>query len=128
MGTNQDGVDGRDDAAVFDRASSLEQIGGDAELLQALVAAHLDQEPRLLRGLDDAVAGGDPLAIRKAAHALASSVSVLCARRARAAAKEVEAMGLSGLLAEVETGRQAVHAEFARLRALLGGSETPKAA
>ena len=127
MGTNQDAFGERDDAAVFDRASSLEQIGGDPDLLAALVTAHLEQEPRLLKNFDDAVVSGDVVSIRKTAHALASSVSVLCAGRARAAAKEVEAMGLRCELTDVEAGRRAVHEEFSRLRLVLCGPGNPKA-
>ncbi len=103
-------------AVVFDPAASLEQIGGDAELLETLISAHLDQEPRLLRALADAITQRDPLAIRKAAHALASSVSVLCAPRARKAAKHVEGLGLRGELAEIESAQHLVQEEFRRLR------------
>ncbi len=115
-------------AAVFDQAASLEQIGGDADLLEALIAAHLDQEPQLLRQLTDAVVHRDALAIRKAAHALASSVSVLCAPRARKSAKHAEGLGLRGELAEIENAQQLVQEEFRLLRDALQAKGRSRAA
>jgi HPt (histidine-containing phosphotransfer) domain-containing protein len=115
-------------ADVFDHAASLEQIGGETDLLEALVAAYLEQEPALLQKLEDAVSARDATSIRKAAHALASSVSVVCALRARSAAKTVEEIGLKGDLSPLEAACQQLRDEFRQLRTALQLPPAPQQA
>ena len=115
-------------ADIFDYAASLDQIGGEAELLDTLIDAYLEQEPSLLAKLEQALVTRDAAAIRKAAHALASSVSVVNATRARTAAKAVEDLGLRGELAGLDPAVQRLRDEFQSLRARLNSPDARRKA
>ena len=100
---------------VFDYATSVRQVGDDAELLAELVAVFLEQLPKLLHPLAAAVASADARAIRQTAHALTSSVSVISATRAKNLARKLELMGLNS----DQTNAELTHAELLREISLL---------
>lgn len=107
------------DPTIFDRSGSVDQIGGEELLLDALIAEYLNQEPLLLKRLDEAVVSHDPQAVRRASHALASSVSVFNATRAKSAARRVEELGLAGDLTGLSSAYLALQNEFRLLNAAL---------
>ena len=113
---------------AFDYAASLAQIGDDPELLGQLIAVFLEQLPRLLPPIAQAVRVRDGKAIRQSAHALCSSVSVLAAAPAKEAARRLELMGLNLDLEHVETIHQNVIEEVARLQDALNHWLARKAA
>src|SRR5262245_3585585 len=110
------GADAPDRGAIFDRQASIEQVGGDADLLDALIEAYLGQEPALLASLQSAVEQRDSPSIRKAAHALVSCVSAIGAARSRAAARELEEMARQQQLDHVTDAHRTVIQEFQLLR------------
>ena len=113
---------------VFDYATSVEQVGDDAELLTQLVAVFIEQLPKLLQPLAAAVAGADANAIRKTAHALTSSVSVISATRAKNVARKLELMGLNSELASVDLVHAELLQEISLLRKALDSTPSLKAA
>jgi HPt (histidine-containing phosphotransfer) domain-containing protein len=55
-------------------AALTERLGGDETLARELVDIFLAEYPTFLQSIRDSVDGGDPLAIRRSAHALKGSI------------------------------------------------------
>jgi CheY-like chemotaxis protein len=84
----------------FDLASAIEKTDGDLELLRELAQVFLEEGPRLLGAIGEAIAGGAGEPIRLAAHAVKGSVSNFGATAAVDAAVRLEALGKDGRIAE----------------------------
>ena len=110
-----------------DLAAVLKLLNGDRRLLGQLIDVFLDDAPRLLRRVGEAVARGDARELRLTAHALRGSVAYFGAAAAAGAAERLERMGRDGEL----TGAADVYATLTeaveRLRLALGGlDERPR--
>ena len=106
----------------LDRAVALSRVGGDTELLKEIARLFLDDYPRVLNELRDALARGDAKAVERTAHGLKGSVANFGAAAAVEAACTIEAMGRSQQLAEVgqvirilELALAALHSELETL-------------
>jgi PAS domain S-box-containing protein len=117
--------------ATIDRARLLERVGGDARSLAEVARIFLADAPKRLAEIRQAIARGDPAALRGAAHTLKGAVSNFGARAAADAAFELQKLGDAGNLAEaqrvlerLETEMKAVRAE---LRELARGRRTARA-
>ena len=104
---------------VLDRAALLERVEGDRALLAELVGLFLQDCPRLLAGIREAVARGDAKALERAAHACKGAVSNFAAPAATAAALRMEQMSREGNLAQAAEGCAALEAEIERLNPVL---------
>lgn len=113
---------------IFDYARSVQQVGDDPDLLCQLVTVFLEQLPLLLPPLEAAVARQDAKAIRQAAHALCSSVSVIAAPRAKDIARRLELMGLNAELTRASETHAELLSEFNSLRRVLINNPSLKAA
>ena len=87
-------------ATTLDLALALEEVDGDEELLREIAQVFLEDHPRLMATLREAVAACDPERLHRAAHTLKGSVSNFAAREAVAVAQRLEAMGRDGLPSE----------------------------
>jgi two-component system, sensor histidine kinase and response regulator len=121
-------ISGSASNAIFDYNTSVQQVGDDPELLSQLVAVFLEQLPLLLPPLETAVATNDAKAIRQAAHALCSSVSVIAAPRAKDIARKLELMGLNSELDRVRETHAELLSEFSALQQVLNTTPSLKAA
>jgi signal transduction histidine kinase/DNA-binding response OmpR family regulator len=81
------------EAASWNRAEALDRIGGDEELLRELCQIFLEESPKLLRQLQQAVAAGDFDGVMRAAHSLKGESSYLGAGGTSQAARQLEEMG-----------------------------------
>lgn len=72
---------------------ALDRLGGDEELLRELCQIFLEESPKLLHKLRDAVAAEDPEAVALAAHSLKGELSYLGAVEASQIANRLEEMG-----------------------------------
>jgi HPt (histidine-containing phosphotransfer) domain-containing protein len=104
---------------VFDRAQALEATGGDEELLREIVSIFLEDYPRMVEELGNAIARGDVEAARRAAHTLKGSVAVLGGKALSAAAKEAEDCARAGDLDAAGSVFDRIEQEAARLVRLL---------
>ncbi len=104
---------------VLDGTALLAQVEGDTELLAELVMIFLQDCPRLVGAVREAVARGDARALERAAHTLKGTVSNFAAPAATAAALRLEQMGREGNLAQAGEACAALEAEIERLRPLL---------
>jgi signal transduction histidine kinase/DNA-binding response OmpR family regulator/HPt (histidine-containing phosphotransfer) domain-containing protein len=80
-------------ASPVDRDSLLSRVGGDEELLIEIVQLFLVDCPLRVAAIREAVAAGDPDAIRLTAHALKGSASNMSADALTAAARTLERLG-----------------------------------
>ena len=78
--------------AIFDRELALDQMGGDAGLLDEIAELFVKESAEYLQNLQDAAQSGEARAISRAAHTLKGALGYLGARRAQAAAQVLEVM------------------------------------
>ncbi len=81
------------EAASWNRAEALDRIGGDEELLRDLCHIFLEESPKLLQRLQQAVAAGDTDGVMRAAHSLKGEAGYLGADGTSQAARQLEEMG-----------------------------------
>jgi two-component system sensor histidine kinase/response regulator len=81
---------------VFDRAAALMRVEGDTELLVEIIEVFLDDSPRLLSQIREALKREDLKLLEQAAHTLKGSVGNFCAPAAYAAALKLEKIGGEG--------------------------------
>lgn len=101
---------------LFDKSVALARVGGDAELLKEIAMLFLDDYPKSLSELKDAVQAGDAKRVERSAHGLKGSVSNFGARPAVDAAFQLEIMGRAQQLAEVEQVLRTLELTLAALR------------
>ena len=77
----------------LDRQLALSRVGGDLELLREIAVLFLDECPRALLEIQQAVAGEDAAKLENVAHSLKGSVANFGAPVAVAAAFRSEQMG-----------------------------------
>ena len=80
----------------IDRRSLLERVEGDHELLAEMINLFLEDAPRLLAAMRDALARSDMLVLERTAHSMKGAASNLSAPVTTAAAFELEKSAKSG--------------------------------
>jgi HPt (histidine-containing phosphotransfer) domain-containing protein len=83
---------------AIDERAALAYAGGDRQLLGELLGIFVEECPRHVQALRDAVAAADPDALMRAAHTLGGSLRVLGAAAASALVRSLEALGREGSL------------------------------
>ena len=101
---------------AFDRSLALSRVGGDAELLKEIACIFLEDYPRTLLQLHEAVEHGDAKALERSAHGLKGSVANFGARAAVDAALQLEQLGRTQQLAEVAHVLHSLELALAALR------------
>ena len=104
---------------VFDRDATLARVDGDLEFLMELVELFLEDSPKLLSRIRDAVARGDSKALERAAHTLKGSVGNFDAKATFEAALKLENMGRNEDLSNAEEAYSALEEELERLKPAL---------
>lgn len=84
--------------APVDWSEALRTVGGDCELLRSLIQAFLDETPRLMAALDEAIRAPDVPAVRASAHTLKTSLHYFGAAEAAGLASRLETMARDGNL------------------------------
>lgn len=101
---------------IFDRNVALCRVGGDADLLKEIAILFLDDYPKSLSELHEAVKTGDAKRVERTAHGLKGAVSNFGARPAVDAALQLETMGRAQKLVEVEQVLHTLELALAALR------------
>lgn len=102
--------------ALFDKSVALSRVGGDAELLKEIAVLFLDDYPKSLSELREAIQSGDAKRVERTAHGLKGSVSNFGALPAVDAALQLENMGRTEKLVEVEQVLRSLELALAALR------------
>jgi len=100
---------------AWNQAEALRRIDGDEELLREMCQLFLQESPKLLLQLQQAVAAGDADAIVRAAHSLKGESSCLSAARTSQAARQLEAIGRNQDLARARDSLAVLEQEIASL-------------
>jgi CheY-like chemotaxis protein len=107
------------DGDILDKAALLARVGNDRQLLKELVALFLEECPKLVSDVRDAVAAKDGRRLKVAAHTLKGAVSNFSTWPSFEAALRLETMGHKNDLAHAEEGLAALDAALARLQPVL---------
>ena len=84
------------ETGLFNEAELLERLMGDEDLVKTVVAAFLEDAPRQIAGLKQALAEGDLTRAQRQAHTLKGAAANLSAGRLCQAALEIEKLGEGG--------------------------------
>ncbi len=104
---------------IIDKTAVLERFEGDAELLGEIVQLFLEDCPRRLAEMREALRRGDRDALQRTAHSLKGSVGNFNAEAAVAAALRLELMSPAGDVALLDEACAALEREVARLATAL---------
>jgi two-component system, sensor histidine kinase and response regulator len=101
--------------AILDTTAVLKRLGGDDELLREIATMFLDEYPRMISAIREAIALGDAESLERAAHAFKGSVGNFCAERASQRALRLEIMGRDSKLAGAEEACARLEEEIGRI-------------
>ena len=102
--------------AVWDRAGMLERIMGDTDLVCVLIEGFLDDMPKQIMLLREALAVGDASTVERQAHKIKGAAANVGCEALRAVALELEQRSNQGGLDEVESRLAALDAAFEQVR------------
>lgn len=98
-----------------DFATALRWVDGDHELLAELIEIFLEDCPRRLHELEQAVKEGNAIGVRQSAHSLNGMVAGFNTRSAQGLANEMEGLGKAGDLSKTSDLFPKLLREFARV-------------
>jgi len=98
---------------ALDRAAVLARLDGDEELLAELAGLFIQESPKLLAAIQQAIERADPKGLERAAHALKGSVGNFAVPTAVKAAQTLENMGHEGNLAAADAAYAVLQQEIA---------------
>jgi two-component system sensor histidine kinase/response regulator len=101
--------------APVDISAALRWVDGDRELLADLIAIFLEDCPKRLRELDQAVKEGHASGVRQAAHSVKGMVAGFDASSAQRLAAEMEGLGKAGDLSKASDLLSVLQLEFSRI-------------
>ncbi|MFN0021255.1 MAG: ATP-binding protein [Pirellulaceae bacterium] len=96
--------------------AALRHTSGDVELMQTVIGVFLQDFPRLLAEISQAIAGGDAVRMRRAGHTLKGSCGLFQAESAYQAAAEIEKLGCAEDFAEAASALAALTTQLNLLR------------
>jgi len=101
--------------APMDFSAALRWVDDDRELLAELIKIFLEDCPKRLQELDQAVKDGNASGVRQAAHSLKGMVAGFDAVSAHGLAAEMEGLGKTGDLSKALGFLSVLQLEFARV-------------
>ncbi|MFO0807998.1 MAG: response regulator [Gemmataceae bacterium] len=104
---------------ILDEEAFRARCGGRSALIQQLCKLFLAECPRHLIRLEEAVANGDAVALRTAAHTLKGAVGNFSATPALTAVRALETIATQGQLTDAREALSKVEAELDRLKPML---------
>ncbi len=109
-----------DPTAEFDREAALEGLGGDEQLLGEVVGLFLDDCPRLLAEIDDAIGRADAPAIKRLGHTVRGVAGNFATPAVVEAARELESSGKEQDWDAARDAFESLRAAIDRVRPALG--------
>ncbi len=108
------------DRTVFDQL--VETTGGDKSFLADLIGEYLNDSPKLIQQMRDALAANQIDDFRRAAHSLKSTSASMGAMNLSAQSKELEMMAKAGSLDGAAEKITRVDEEYGRVKAELAAA------
>jgi two-component system sensor histidine kinase/response regulator len=105
--------------AFWGKAEALERLGGDEELLRELCQIFLEESPKLLHKLRQAIVDTDAQGVMRAAHSLKGELGYLGAAAASHVARDLEDMGHDKNLSRAAEALVVLEREMASLHLAL---------
>ena len=105
--------------SVMDRNLALARVDGDESLLADLAKLFIEESPKMLAAVRQAVSSKDPERLQRAAHSLKGAVATFAAQNACEAALRLERLGRAGDLADAEKAYASLESQIERLRSVL---------
>jgi two-component system sensor histidine kinase/response regulator len=107
---------------IWNKAETLERLGGDEELLEELTQIFVSESPKLLDKLQQAVSTADAEEVMRGAHSIKGELSCLGAVAAAATAQKLETMGSAKELAGAAETFACLERELQSLKLLMAES------
>jgi two-component system, sensor histidine kinase and response regulator len=107
------------DASVIDHNLALARVDGDEDLLAELARVLLEESPKMLTAVQEAVAKRDAAKIQRTVHSLKGAAAALAAQKVVDAALRLERLGRSGDLQDADQACELLATEIERLRPVL---------
>jgi CheY-like chemotaxis protein len=104
------------DVALINEQAVLKGLGGDRELFADVLSLFLEDGKRLFQDIQSAVAGKDPAALARSAHALKGSIANLSSGAAHKYSAELEKMGRNGEISSAPEFIPKLEDAFQKLR------------
>ena len=101
--------------APVDLPAALRWVDGDHELLAELIGIFLEDCPRKLHALEQAVQASHAIEVRQTAHSLKGMVACFSTKSAHGLANEMEGLGQAGDLSKASDLLTTLRLEFARV-------------
>jgi PAS domain S-box-containing protein len=105
---------------VFDKTGSLSLLGGDEELLKEILALYLEDAPRQIDALKEAIEKGDAAFVQRHAHTLKGSSGNVGAVLMQEVAYEMEKAGKAGNFHRAASLLEKMEKEFDDLKRVMG--------
>jgi len=119
----RDGITEQEQATSVLNPAALENLreiaGGDTVFLVELIDAFLDDAPRILAGMRQALEDGDAALLRQSAHSLKSNSAEFGAMALSKLCQEMEMIARAGVLAGALEKLTRIEAEYAKAQAAL---------
>ena len=109
------------EAEVLDQDRLSQNMEGDADVLQDIVAAFLRDQPTQEREITVALSNGDAPTLARAAHTFKGLLLTLAAKPAADAALRLEMIARGGQLADAQAAWRDLQVQLARLQPVLRG-------
>ncbi|MGH9679369.1 MAG: Hpt domain-containing protein [Candidatus Acidiferrales bacterium] len=106
-------------ANQFDRAVLLQRVEGDQELFAEMIRAFIEDAPRLVQSMREALRHGDLLRLERAAHSMKGAAANLSANALVAASSNLEKSAVAGDLESCAASVSSVEEAANRLLSLL---------
>ena len=100
----------------FDRKTALACVNGDLELLREIVGLFLEDSPRLMAELREAIESQDSARVKRVAHTVKNSLGYFGVRGTYEVALELEIMGREGRLDDAPKVWQRLQSKMDRLQ------------
>jgi CheY-like chemotaxis protein len=110
-----DGTGDRKFDEVFAQEDLLKRLDGDSDLLKELIGIFLEDCPKVLQEIREAVARGDAGSVERSAHHAKGSLGNLNAKKATEAAQQLEEMGRDSRLMDSKAALETLEIEVASL-------------
>lgn len=113
---------------AFNLTEALERVEGDMDLLTEMVDLFLEESPRMIAEIEQAITADNAQALQNAAHTLKGAVSNFSAYRATEASFALEKMGRQQNFTDAATALSTLKHELTHLASALEALKDKKAA
>jgi HPt (histidine-containing phosphotransfer) domain-containing protein len=109
------------DGSVLDYAEAVQRLDGQPELFGIVASVFVEDCPKNLEAIRDALSLGDTEAVAFGAHKIKGALSALAAHSARAAAVQLEVFGREGQLGKAREHYPVLEQRVSALIPVLNG-------